>query len=224
MPVLPAQPPAARCATDHDAAAIPAAAFNTNAQHSSSQRRSIAPSIEAVASDVPSSNLPPLIPSPLVVTSLQDSSPTAATARPAPSSSQARCSPITADSRADAQSNDAAPGQQLPMVCYAASAIASVVCFCAAAMILMTTSKFVTNPFGNATASLIEAGAELSNNLLSFYAAYEPNISLVLLFLSSFILAAAARSNVVACTSPVPSSYSSFRNLSPHCASPTTTG
>jgi hypothetical protein len=88
------------------------------------------------------------------------------------------------------------------MVCYAASAIGSVVCFVAAAMILMTTSKFGINPFGNASASLNEADAELSNNCLSCCAAYEPKISLFLLFLSSFILAAAARSNVVACTSP----------------------
>ncbi len=205
-PVSLAQPPAARCATNHDAAA----ALNTNAQHISSQRRSIAPSIEAVVSDVPFSNLPPLITSPLVVKSLQDSSPapssnchTAATARPAPSSPQAHCFPITADSRADARSIDAAPGQQqLPIACYAASAIRSVVFFCAAAIILVTTSKFGINPFGNATASLIESLAVLSNNCLSFYAAYEPKISLFLLFLSSFILAAAARSSVVACTSP----------------------
>jgi hypothetical protein len=155
---------------------------------------------------VSSPNLPPLIPSPLLATSSQDSSLahsspffTSATARPAPVSSHTRCSSITADFRGDALCNDAAAGQrQLPTVCYAASAIGSVICFCAAAIILMTTSKFETNPLGNATSSQDEAGVELSKNCHSFYGAFELKISVFLLFVSSLILAAAARSNAIA--------------------------
>jgi hypothetical protein len=171
----------------------------------------MAPPMETAAPAVSSPNLPPLIPSPLLATSLQDSSLapsspffTSATARPAPSSTHTRCSSI-ADFRGDALCNDAAAGQrQLPTVCYAASAIGSVICFCAAAIILMRTSKFATNAFGNATSSQAEAGAELSKNCNSFYGAFEPKISVFLLFVSSLILAAAARSNVIACPSPRP--------------------
>jgi diazepam-binding inhibitor (GABA receptor modulating acyl-CoA-binding protein) len=206
-----AQLPTTKFTINDDLITSPAAAFTVKAPLISSMHRFVESPIECDARAIPSPQVPSLVPPPVAPS--QDFNPTPslrevppASARSAFSSLHLRCSSVAADSSGVAQSSNSCrtPGQrQLPMVCYIASAIGSVICFCAAAIILMSASKFGTT----AITSQAEASVESSQHCRLLYGAGEPpKISpfqelpdaAFLLFMSSIFLAAAARSNAVA--------------------------
>jgi hypothetical protein len=119
-----------------------------------------------------------------------------------PSSIESRGSASAADTRDNFQSNDTCVAQARRRCwrCYFASAIASIICFCAAAILIWKQ----LHSDGNAAAA---ADTQLSKYCHSFYGVkILPQFSLFqdlpdasfLLFVSSLFLAAAARSNFIA--------------------------
>jgi hypothetical protein len=125
------------------------------------------------------------------------------------SSSQKRCSSTAARPHDKSTSNNfgnSSRAQRHCRACCFASALASITCFCAAIILLLSTSISRSNV--ESSQESVAAAELLKRCILSYGAGQSPNLlaflqlpdAAFLLFISCFFLAASARSHFIACT------------------------